>query len=455
MEVYSPSQRADIKPEGRKRSKSQSVVEGRSRSGSKSQPDKVDKAEGRERSDSNASAGKGKGRSLMQSIGSIGSFGMKSATSASKSASKAASKAGKSPFGRSAKYGNLSDDEERERVALDSDDDPYKRERSPSPTVLASRARSQSVVSVVSGLPSLAPPDTRRRALTSPPSPAERWVKVLFDYEGREADELPLRRGQIVEVTSVVSSEWLMGEVDGRSGMFPKSYTEEVVQDKPVIPVRPAMPKHRSLPPRDFRRSMPPVPFGHSPSKAFAPASDLDSGSEQGVEMDDGLATALVSATQPAPTTAARSRSGSTARKPAPPPPPSRRATGGVRSRSSTLNRGTPLASDEDSSNQASLAGSGVLPSRPVLSQRSSGHLSPPRFTSPQASTVPAARSPFEHSDDEDTPVRPLAHGLSALHLRNNGTEPARPDCGVCGCRDFTQNVFKSNGVCATCFHQH
>lgn len=427
------------------RSRANSKSEGRQRSGSKSQS----QPQGRERSDSGASAGKPKGRSIMQSIGSIGSFGMKSASSAGK----AATKAGKSTFKSRNKYGNLSD-EERERVALDSDDDPYKsgnmdrewdRERdSPSPAHMASRARSQSVVSVVSGLPSLAPPDTRRRALTSPPSPAGRFVKVLFDYDGNERDELSLRRGQIIEVTSEVSPEWLMGEFAGQIGMFPKSYTEEhVMPDKPAIPARPVMQKQRSLPPRDFRRSMPPPALGRTQSFT----TSLDSESEHNIDLnEDG--TSLASAAQPAPTSSAaatRSRSGSVARKPAPPPPPSRRAGGG-RSRSSTLSRGTPLASDEDS-------GSGLQ------SGQRSGQLSPARYTSPKASTAPAARSPFEHSDDEDLVAvqpQPLAHGLAAMHLdRSNANGASTPDCGVCGCSDFTQNVFKANGVCATCFHQH
>ncbi|GMK53954.1 hypothetical protein CspeluHIS016_0105400 [Cutaneotrichosporon spelunceum] len=409
LEVYSPSKQRDTKVDGRARSKSQSYVEGRSRSGSKSQP----QAEGRERSDSVASAGKPK-KGIMATIGS---FGMKSANSAGKSASKAASK-GKSAFGRS-KYGNLSD-EERERVTLDSDDDPYK-SSSPSPTL--QRRRSQSVASVVSGVGPLSPPGAARRPLMSPPSPAGRWVRVLFDYEGREADELPLRRGELVEVTAEVpgSTDWLIGEANGRSGMFPKAYTEGMENDKPSVPQRPPLPKTRSLPTREFRKGMAPLQLGHSPSRNTL-SSTLDSGSEHG-EVDDGVS--LVSAASPA---TGRSRAGSTARKP-PPPPPSRRLTGG-RSRSSTLSQ-TPMASDEDRSQ-----GSGR-----------SGQVPSPRYT-PQA---PAVRSPFEHSDDDEAQ---LSHGLGAMHLRARDNGRTR-DCAACGCADFTQNVFKSNGVCATCFHTH
>jgi hypothetical protein len=243
-------------------------------------------------------------------------------------------------------------------------------------------------------------------------------VRVLFDYEGLGPDDLPLRRGQLVEVTADVpgTTDWLIGEVNGRSGMFPTAFTE-AVEDKPAVPQRPSLPKARSLPPRDFRRSMPPVPLGHSPSRSTL-NSTLDSGSEH--DIDDGAALVSTPAT---PGTGTRSRAGSTARKP-PPPPPSRRMTGG-RSRSSTLSK-TPLASDEDRSQ-----GSGR-----------SGQLSPARYAE--------ARSPFDHSDDE---AAPLSHGLGAMHLRSaNGR--AR-DCAVCGCGDFAQNVFKANGVCATCFHTH
>ncbi len=44
------------------------------------------------------------------------------------------------------------------------------------------------------------------------------------------------------------------------------------------------------------------------------------------------------------------------------------------------------------------------------------------------------------------------------MHLNQNGQDTevlAAKDCGLCDCRDFTQNVFKPKGTCSTCFHQH
>lgn len=71
-------------------------------------------------------------------------------------------------------------------------------------------------------------------------------VKVLYDYEGKAADELSIRVGDIVEVTRTVSDDWSIGENEqGQSGLFPSTYTEPYDQGSgagkripPALPVR-------------------------------------------------------------------------------------------------------------------------------------------------------------------------------------------------------------------------
>lgn len=384
----------DSTPMGRKRSdsKTDSTPTGRKRADSKTEG-----TAGRDRSDSAASAGKGK--RFMSSIGSIGSFGMRSGMAAASAGSKMATKAGKSAkggFGKT-KYDNISD-EERRGVTLESDDESLRRSPSiASRPSLSGRARSQSVVSVVAGL---APPETgttRRRALTSPPSPSGHYVKVLFDYEGKESDELTLKRDQIIEVKQEISEDWLLGECEGSSGIFPKAFTEVYIPT-PVEPIAP-----RQLPPRGAinRRGMPP------PSSI--PISDTES--EAGIDHDhdhDNAATSLWSAQQPTPTSSSatpqsgRSRAGSLQKKAAPPPPPSRRTTSSNNLASIAAGRPAPPRSR---SSTVSKGGDGV---RSPTSPRASP------YSSAQASPFVGARSPFDHSDDEDN----LSHEIGAMHVR-------------------------------------
>jgi hypothetical protein len=254
------------------------------------------------------------------------------------------------------------------------------------------RARSQSVVSVVTGLAAERDRDNgtpRRRAITSPSSPASTFVKVLYDFEGLEGDELPLRVGQIVEIRKQVSDDWAIGECEGMSGLFPRAYTEEHVPSPVSLPAT-----SRRLPPSSgatARRISPPITD-----------DDTDADSIVSAGTDDNDKTALASAAQPPPTTRSRS---SSIKKPAPPPPPSRRLTAPMGTRS------PPVRSR-----------SGTITRAPVPAGRES--------PSPFRNTT---QSPFAHSDDE---------GGGA-------------GCKICGCGEFTQNVFKAPGTCSNCFHQH
>ena len=52
------------------------------------------------------------------------------------------------------------------------------------------------------------------------------FARVLYDFAGEDADELPLREGQKVRVTRQHESGWWTGEINGRVGMFPANYVE-------------------------------------------------------------------------------------------------------------------------------------------------------------------------------------------------------------------------------------
>lgn len=345
-----PSSRPPTTTVTRPRAKSSASASGRSAtpkrkdSSEEEAPPKKERPEmNRARSDSAAR----KRISIMTSLGNIGNKGKgnKTAASEAKAASKsdlkaasksdlkAASKSSYRPsqrlFGRSEKKYATMDEDERRAVSLATDDedsryDPPPRGSSPPKSRQRSHSVTADIVTTTNGA-------NRRRALTTPSTPGT-FVKVLFDFEGLEADELPLRRGQIVEVRSEVSADWLIGEAEGMTGLFPKAFTEEYIPDLPALPPRPetfsALRNHTHLG----------VPEPSGRSDISAGESDSDSIDD----IDDAQSTSLASA--PAPTPTSRSRAGSVARK-APPPPPSRRTAMSPprppvpRSRSSTLSR--------------------------------------------------------------------------------------------------------------------
>lgn len=330
------------RPATRPRAKSSASASGRSATPKRkdSSEEEVPKKE-KERPEMNRARSDSASRkriSIMSSLGNIGNKGMKGGKAAASVASSAATKtASYRPsqrlFGRSEKkYANM--DEEGRAISLATDDedsryDPPARGSSPPKNRQRSHSVAAEILTTTNGT-------GRRRALTTPSTPGT-FVKVLFDFEGLEADELPLRRGQIVEVRSEVSSDWLIGEAEGMTGLFPKAFTEEYIPDRPALPALPSRPgsfshlrNHSHL-------------GGPQPGSRTSDISGGESDSDDLDVIDDGQSTSLASA--PAPTPTSRSRAGSVARK-APPPPPSRRASimspprpPAPRSRSSTLSR--------------------------------------------------------------------------------------------------------------------
>lgn len=402
----------------------------------------------RSRAQSNASStGKSKRSSMLPSFGSFGKKSGLANVTGSGSASKPRKSANIRGESRMALHSEEEDDDERGMYSS------YGRNRSGS-TLSASVSRLS-----VGDASANEPPPRMRRTNTAPTNLSARYVRAKHDYAGGAHDELPLRIGQIVEIKSVVNDDWYIGESEGESGLFPSSYCEEYT----VNPLTggpgggagaPPMPK-RSLPPAAGAgqgagagtRTLAPPSSYRSPSPAIgqydqSAESDFDFDSQGYDDADHYATAAIVSAPQANPVS--RNNSPSPAiniKKKAPPPPPSRR----------------------------SASSSNIL---------SASFLSPPQapFARQRANTASSSASPdlgpvaspFGGSDDEQEffASSPSAgagagsgrgNGLGAMHLSGNGGGVVADmgDCGVCGCDDFTQNAFKAQGTCSTCFHQH
>jgi len=58
--------------------------------------------------------------------------------------------------------------------------------------------------------------------------PALPKVKVLYDYEAQDLDELTIKEGELVELVKEDESGWWTGKVGGKEGFFPGAYVEKV-----------------------------------------------------------------------------------------------------------------------------------------------------------------------------------------------------------------------------------
>eukprot|EP01111_Echinosteliopsis_oligospora_P016015 TRINITY_DN6521_c0_g1_i1.p1 TRINITY_DN6521_c0_g1~~TRINITY_DN6521_c0_g1_i1.p1 ORF type:complete len:427 (-),score=104.82 TRINITY_DN6521_c0_g1_i1:73-1353(-) len=58
--------------------------------------------------------------------------------------------------------------------------------------------------------------------------PAKKQVKAIYDYVGSDANELDFFANDIIVVLDQDDSGWWTGEVDGRKGLFPSNYVEEL-----------------------------------------------------------------------------------------------------------------------------------------------------------------------------------------------------------------------------------
>ena len=52
-------------------------------------------------------------------------------------------------------------------------------------------------------------------------------VKVLYDYEAQDTDEISMNEDEILTVVRIVDDGWIFASTaDGKTGMFPRNYCE-------------------------------------------------------------------------------------------------------------------------------------------------------------------------------------------------------------------------------------
>jgi len=66
------------------------------------------------------------------------------------------------------------------------------------------------------------------RALPKAAPAAKLQFRALYDYDAVEVDELTFREGDIISLTKKVDPEWWEGQLNGKIGMFPANYVEEI-----------------------------------------------------------------------------------------------------------------------------------------------------------------------------------------------------------------------------------
>ena len=70
-----------------------------------------------------------------------------------------------------------------------------------------------------------AAPATDAAATSEPQKPL---FRALYSYAGQHDDELAFNAGDVITLISKDEEAWWKGEIDGRQGVFPSNYVEEM-----------------------------------------------------------------------------------------------------------------------------------------------------------------------------------------------------------------------------------
>ncbi|KDQ31141.1 hypothetical protein PLEOSDRAFT_1092462 [Pleurotus ostreatus PC15] len=263
-------------------------------------------------------------------------------------------------------------------------------------------------------------PKVPPRVLKTPSQHDLKTVRALYDFNG-SSDELSFKVGDEIVVVNEVLEEWWMGELGGRKGLFPTSYTTVVPATqsrKPSPPLRNPLQKS----PKTKRLSISSEegavqrPLIHDASEAMdvsypalAPSiflvqtmiawkHDVNGGSNDSLSHAKATVETTSSPFHPQPPLLRRADTSSGIKKTPPPPPPPRR-------HSTNLLTSPPLPPRKP----ASTSSSSMLDVTPNASNNNVGY----------------DVSPFESTSE------------------------------LAGCSQFRQNPFKPKGTCSNCFQFH
>ncbi|KAA1466813.1 BAR-domain-containing protein [Dentipellis sp. KUC8613] len=249
----------------------------------------------------------------------------------------------------------------------------------------------------------------------------KKLVRALYDFSG-SVDELSFRTGDEIVVVNEVLDDWWMGEVGGKKGLFPTSYTEVVERSPSPSPSSSPTKLKPRPPPRRANTSAGTVPtlsVSGSSDDGASKQTLVDEGSGKGDHPfgDDYAAT-------PTP------------------------MSGHFGFETDSIASATEDDDEEDAR---------LMPSRQAEEDAQWTVPKVVRERDPVPPSLPVRR-PTEMARKAPPPPPPRRATVSAP--RDAAAQPAQgkflvPDGQTGDCRDFKQNPFKATGMCVNCFRMH